>query len=357
MTYHFFDTDDAKAFNVEKAVLISHFRFWIRKNKAEQRHCHDGHTWTYASRQGLQKLFPYFTVNQLRRHLESLVKDGVLLSTSKYSQFQPDRTLWYAFADERRFLHEAKVPIRNGENAQRNGENAQRNGENAPPIPDISGTDKSGTDNPPLPPAEPGGASPPPVASLPEPKKPDTPFDTIVYPQWCKWGQRRNSRGKKWVEVPRPGTQTYDLWRNEINLGPKKPKRGESQLPDASWNGAYPLSAVWDDVCKAMETAHFVHEDWRPGMELLTRRNDKGELLRECLIAGDYLLSKREKFELEHRPPSEPVPNAPTTDDFKRKQIQDTIGRIKGKVQRGELSQAAVQSRLDQLEQQLREIR
>ena len=96
---HHFDEDLATRFGVLEAVLLYNIAWWIKKNEANGVHQHDGNTWTYNSIKAFCKLFPYASEKQLRRALEHLVEEGVLLkgnfNTSSY-----DRTLWYAFAPE-----------------------------------------------------------------------------------------------------------------------------------------------------------------------------------------------------------------------------------------------------------------
>ena len=100
---HSFDTDHACAYGLEEAVLISNFQFWISKNKANEKHLYDGRTWTYSSTKAFAELFPYMSVNVVRRAVESLVSQCVLIK-GNYNQSAYDRTTWFAFFDESMFL-------------------------------------------------------------------------------------------------------------------------------------------------------------------------------------------------------------------------------------------------------------
>jgi hypothetical protein len=110
---HSFDIDHAKLYGISEAIIISNFQFWIVRNRANGTHQHDGRTWLYNSVRALGILFPYMTADQIRRTLESLEKKGVLV-TGFYSSRPGDRTKWFAFADEAKFLpppeHLAKSP-------------------------------------------------------------------------------------------------------------------------------------------------------------------------------------------------------------------------------------------------------
>lgn len=93
--YHSFDTKIAEKYGIAAAVLFNHFYFWIEKNKANNAHFHDGYYWTYSSRDGLAKLFPYLTPRQIDYAVKKLIDDGVII-TGNYNKSNYDRTLWYA---------------------------------------------------------------------------------------------------------------------------------------------------------------------------------------------------------------------------------------------------------------------
>jgi hypothetical protein len=100
---HSFDIAHATLYGMAEAVLISNFQFWISKNKANGKHLHAGRTWTYNSVRAFADLFPYLSIKQVRRALDQLVTDGVLLK-GNFNDSQIDQTLWYAFSDESQFL-------------------------------------------------------------------------------------------------------------------------------------------------------------------------------------------------------------------------------------------------------------
>jgi hypothetical protein len=100
---HSFDIEHAKEYGIPEAVIIANFQFWIGRNKANGENEREGRTWTYNSVRALEELFPYMTGNAIRRALESLVTQEVLLSGT-FNARAADRTKWFAFADEGRFL-------------------------------------------------------------------------------------------------------------------------------------------------------------------------------------------------------------------------------------------------------------
>lgn len=96
---HFFDIQLAAKYGILEAVIIKHFQFWLAKNKANQTHFHDGRYWTYNSIDAFQKLFPYASYDQIRRALERLRKQGILL-TGKYNKEKYNHTIWYSLSDD-----------------------------------------------------------------------------------------------------------------------------------------------------------------------------------------------------------------------------------------------------------------
>ena len=98
-----FSADVAVEYGVNEAIIIANFRFWILKNKACDDNFFDGRTWTYNTVKALHIIFPFFTEKQIRGVLDSLVKKEVLL-VGNYNKSAYDRTKWYAFKDEKRWV-------------------------------------------------------------------------------------------------------------------------------------------------------------------------------------------------------------------------------------------------------------
>jgi len=98
---HAFCTKDAAQYGLIEAVMLNNFRFWIAHNVANKCHAHDGRTWTYNSTKAFQELFSYLSINQIRRCLDSLIEQGVLVR-GNYNASAYDKTSWFAFADEQK---------------------------------------------------------------------------------------------------------------------------------------------------------------------------------------------------------------------------------------------------------------
>ena len=116
MTYTF-DTEVAQKYGVNEAILLQNLAYWIIKNEANNKHFHDGRYWTYNSAEAFAQLFPFWSVNQIRRMLAKLVEDGVLVK-GNYNASQYDRTAWYGFADS--FLQNCKLHFANLQNGNDN---------------------------------------------------------------------------------------------------------------------------------------------------------------------------------------------------------------------------------------------
>lgn len=109
---HSFDVDIAIKFGVPEAIVIENFRFWIAKNKANNRHCYEGKYWTYNSAKALTELFPYWSQDQIKRIIKRL-EDAAILVSGNFNQNPYDRTKWYALSDliDRANSHNGKDEI------------------------------------------------------------------------------------------------------------------------------------------------------------------------------------------------------------------------------------------------------
>lgn len=91
-------------YGLHEAILLHNFTFWIAKNKANEHNFYEGRTWTFNTNKAYAELFPFFSERQIRTALNSLVNQGVLVKGC-FNKDPRDRTLWYAFYDEAKFLY------------------------------------------------------------------------------------------------------------------------------------------------------------------------------------------------------------------------------------------------------------
>lgn len=123
---HHFNVSIAQNLGVDKAIIINHLAFWIKKNMSSKKHFNDGYYWTYNTSKGFAEIFPYWSPNKIQKMLKSLENDGIIVS-GNYNKAPFDRTKWYAIKDDciRRMyeLESSDSPNVTSQNAQ--------------PIPDI----------------------------------------------------------------------------------------------------------------------------------------------------------------------------------------------------------------------------
>lgn len=91
--------DIAKLFGVDEAIMFENFRHWITKNRADERNIFDEKAWTYNSKRYYAEYFNYWSQEQVKRIINSLRKQGVLI-TANHNKSAYDKTLWYSFSDQ-----------------------------------------------------------------------------------------------------------------------------------------------------------------------------------------------------------------------------------------------------------------
>lgn len=100
MKEHHFEIEDAVKYGVEKAVLLYNIRYWVEKNKANDRnkHKHEDNKiyyWTFNSGSAFAKLFPYMNERSIRRWLQEMEDEGIIIS-GKFNKHNYDQTKWYS---------------------------------------------------------------------------------------------------------------------------------------------------------------------------------------------------------------------------------------------------------------------
>jgi len=108
-----FDKRVASEFGIPEAVVINSFQKLISYNKSQGKNYHKGRTWTFNSYEEWveDKYFSCFSKEQMRRTLDSLIKQNVLLKDN-FNKMKNDKTNWYAFVEEEKWI-ERESPITN----------------------------------------------------------------------------------------------------------------------------------------------------------------------------------------------------------------------------------------------------
>ena len=94
------------------AVIYQNLVFWCEKNAANGRNIYEGKAWTYNSMTAFEKLFPYFSYDQIRGALAKL-EGADLIEVGNYNKDARDRTKWYCVKSQ---PHLGKIPTTSGEN-------------------------------------------------------------------------------------------------------------------------------------------------------------------------------------------------------------------------------------------------
>ena len=92
---HSFNIDLAKEIGIEASIIYKHIRFWVEKNKANEKHFYNGRYWTYNSVKAFLELFPYMTRHKINKCLDDLESKGLLVS-GNFNPVAYDRTKWYS---------------------------------------------------------------------------------------------------------------------------------------------------------------------------------------------------------------------------------------------------------------------
>ena len=95
---HNFDINIAEKYGINAAIILQNMYYWIEKNRANEKHFHDGYYWTYNSLKAFEELFPYMSTKQIRGALEKLEEEGIIVC-GNYNNSTYDRTKWYAITD------------------------------------------------------------------------------------------------------------------------------------------------------------------------------------------------------------------------------------------------------------------
>jgi len=146
--HHSFDIHLAAEYGIEEAIIIHHFEHWIGVNARLDRNFHEGRYWTYQTLDDIAAHFPYWSKDQIvtiierlcngKSRFEKTKKFEPVLIKGNFNKAKYDRTVWYAFVDEKKFsklCNHKKAIV----------EPQDRNGGTTTPIPDTKPYTK--TDN------------------------------------------------------------------------------------------------------------------------------------------------------------------------------------------------------------------
>ena len=130
MNTHSFSVEFARQNDVKAAIILQHFYYWYQNNLNDEKRHIDGHVWSYNSIKSMCEIFVYYTENEIRHSIDSLIEKGFLVS-GNYNKMKMDRTKWYALTDKGISVFNPKKHFcqdRNGLCADTNEFGGDRNG-------------------------------------------------------------------------------------------------------------------------------------------------------------------------------------------------------------------------------------
>ncbi len=103
MTYHLLCPSLARRYGVHAALVVKHIWDEFCANERAGRCSFAGRTWMRSSQMMFTAIMPYLTKNMVRRALERLMKQGVIVR-GEFGDSRFDRTSWYTFTQFGRLL-------------------------------------------------------------------------------------------------------------------------------------------------------------------------------------------------------------------------------------------------------------
>ena len=132
MKVHHFDIQEAEKYGLREAIVLYNIRYWLEKNIANKTNFKNGRVWTFNSYKAFTELFPYLSESQIKRSLNNLVKEGILIKEN-HNKLGFDRTNWYSINEAKYASNDDSSPL--DKNDQRVDESVQRWDESDRPIP------------------------------------------------------------------------------------------------------------------------------------------------------------------------------------------------------------------------------
>lgn len=114
---HSFNVSLASRFGLIEAIIIQHSYYWYGLNKDNPDMTKDGKVWFFRSVSQIAEVYPYLTVDKVRRTIDRLVEVGILIK-GNYSSDKFKKANWYSLSDE-------IIRIMKGENAESIQQNAK----------------------------------------------------------------------------------------------------------------------------------------------------------------------------------------------------------------------------------------
>jgi len=104
---HSFDTDIAKEFGIDIALMYKHMTYWVNYNKTRKSNFHEGLYWFYNTLEDISTHFSYWSKDQVKRILKKMLDKKIILK-GNFNKTSFDRTVWYTI-NSKREIHPQKA--------------------------------------------------------------------------------------------------------------------------------------------------------------------------------------------------------------------------------------------------------
>ena len=122
---HSFNVEVATKYGIPHALVLGHIDFMVQKARTNGEKRIEGKYWMRKSVSEFAEMYPYLTKNQVRRAIEKLRDDGLIVSR-RFKSNECTKTLWYTVTKEGRKLL--------GNDKTQTAPEPQRSGTSATPI-------------------------------------------------------------------------------------------------------------------------------------------------------------------------------------------------------------------------------
>ena len=267
---HSFDVELAKDYGILEAILIQNIYFWIEKNKANNKHFYDGRYWTYNSRKAFSEMFPYSSHDKIRRALEKLVKNNILL-VGNYNKQRSDRTLWYSFSDVGLSIVQKKQ-VQLSENTNDKWQECQMtDGTDATPIPyinsNINTDNKQEKENNKL------------FSKESSRKSIKSSIDEELFARFWDVYPKKKSKGsaEKWFQKNKPSSDMVDIMIDKITQLKRTEQWGKNGGQFIPYPSTWLNNKGWEDEISQEDIVETDEEETARLMKEVERRKAKGE--------------------------------------------------------------------------------
>ena len=114
---HSFNVSLASRFGVVEALIIQHSYYWYKCNEGNEDMTKDGHTWFYRSVSQIADVYPYLSVDKVRRAIDRLVENGILIK-GNYNTDKFKKANWYSLSDD-------MISVMSGDDKREDRQNAK----------------------------------------------------------------------------------------------------------------------------------------------------------------------------------------------------------------------------------------